>query len=138
MRRSGRCWSRSPRPASHDLLGLDRGPSGTPSGKERLIAPGAREGDLVSRTHAVAVIAGDGIGPEVVREGLRVLERVASVEGFAVRLTRYPFGADHYLETQETLPDPAFDEIRGHDAILLGAIGDPRVQVGYLEFGIIA
>jgi len=92
----------------------------------------------VSRTHAVAVIAGDGIGPEVVRQGLRVLERVASVEGFGVRLTRYPFGAEHYLKTQETLPDPAFDEIRGHDAILLGAIGDPRVQVGYLEFGIIA
>src|SRR5262245_40008114 len=126
MRRSGRCWSRSPRPASHDLLGL-----GTPSGKERLIAPRARGGGLVSRTHAVAVIAGDGIGPEVVREGLRVLERVASVEGFGVRLTRYPFGADHYLKTQEALPDPAFDEIRGHDAILLGAIGDPRVQVGY-------
>ena len=91
-----------------------------------------------SRTHAVAVIDGDGIGPEVVRQGLRVLERVASVEGFDVRLTRYPFGAEHYLKTQETLPDAAFEEIRGHDAILLGAIGDPRVQVGYLEFGIIA
>ena len=93
---------------------------------------------MVSKTHAVAVISGDGIGPEVVREGLRVLERVASVEGFAVRLTRYPFGAEHYLKTREVLPDAAFEEIRGHDAILLGAIGDPRVQVGYLEFGIIA
>ena len=86
----------------------------------------------------MAVIPGDGIGPEVVREGLRVLERVAAVEGFALRLTRYPFGAEHYLETREVLPEPAFEEIRDHDAILLGAIGDPRIQVGLLEFGIIA
>jgi 3-isopropylmalate dehydrogenase len=92
----------------------------------------------VAKTHAVAVIPGDGIGPEVVREGLRVLERVASSEGFSLRLTPFPFGAEHYLKTREVLPDPAFDEIRGHDAILLGAIGDPRIQVGYLEFGIIA
>jgi len=91
----------------------------------------------VPKTHAVAVIPGDGIGPEVVREALRVLERVASVEGFGVRLTRYPFGAEHYLATKEVLPDSAFEEIRGHDAILLGAIGDPRIPVGQLEFGII-
>src|SRR5262249_58668240 len=92
----------------------------------------------LAKTHAVAVIPGDGIGPEVVREGLRVLERVAASEGFAIRLTRYPFGAEHYLATKEVLPDSAFEEIRGHDAILLGAIGDPRIQVGLLEFGIIA
>lgn len=92
----------------------------------------------MSKTHAVAVVPGDGIGPEVVREALRVLERVAAAEGFGVRLTRYPFGADHYLKTKEVLPDAAFEEIRGHDAILLGAIGDPRIPVGQLEFGIIA
>jgi 3-isopropylmalate dehydrogenase len=92
----------------------------------------------VSKTHAVAVIPGDGIGPEVVREGLRVLERVATIEGFGVRLSHFPFGADHYLKRKEVLPDAAFEEIRGHDAILLGAIGDPRIAVGYLEFGIIA
>jgi len=92
----------------------------------------------VTKSHAVAVIPGDGIGPEVVREGLRVLERVAAAEGFGVRVTNYPFGAEHYLRTQEILPDSAFEEIRGHDAILLGAIGDPRIQVGMLEFGIIA
>ena len=86
----------------------------------------------------VAVIPGDGIGPEVVREGLRVLERVAAIDGFKTTLTRYPFGADHYLKSKEILPDSAFEEIRGHDAILLGAIGDPRIQVGLLEFGIIA
>jgi 3-isopropylmalate dehydrogenase len=92
----------------------------------------------MSREHRVAVIPGDGIGPEVVREGLRVLERVAAIEGFAARPTRYPFGAEHYLKTREVFPDAAFGEIREHDAILLGAIGDPRIEVGLLEFGIIA
>jgi 3-isopropylmalate dehydrogenase len=92
----------------------------------------------VSKTHAVAVIPGDGIGPEVVREGLRVLERVAAIEGFRVKTTAYPFGAEHYLKSKEVLPDSAFEEIKGHDAILLGAIGDPRIPVGQLEFGIIA
>jgi len=90
------------------------------------------------KSYTIAVIPGDGIGPEVVREGLRVLERAAAIEGFGVTLTRYPFGADHYLKSKEILPDSAFEEIRGHDAILLGAIGDPRIQVGLLEFGIIA
>jgi 3-isopropylmalate dehydrogenase len=92
----------------------------------------------MAKTYRIAVIPGDGIGPEVVAEGLRVLERVAAIEGFATRATRYPFGADHYLATKEVLPDSAFEEIRGHDAILLGAIGDPRIPVGHLEFGIIA
>jgi 3-isopropylmalate dehydrogenase len=92
----------------------------------------------VSRTHRIAVIPGDGIGPEVVREGLRVLERVAELEGFGLALTRYPFGAEHYLATQEVLPDAAFTEIQGHDAVLLGAIGDPRMPAGFLEFGIVA
>jgi 3-isopropylmalate dehydrogenase len=91
----------------------------------------------VSRTWRIAVIAGDGIGPEVVREGLRVLERVAALDGFGVELTRYPFGAEHYLKTQEIFPDAAFEEVRGHDAVLLGAIGDPRIAPGLLEFGIV-
>jgi 3-isopropylmalate dehydrogenase len=92
----------------------------------------------MSKEHRVAVVAGDGIGPEVVRQGLRVLERVAVMEGFRVRTTNYPFGADHYLETKEIFPDAAFREVKEHDAILLGAIGDPRIEVGLLEFGIIA
>jgi 3-isopropylmalate dehydrogenase len=92
----------------------------------------------VSRQYDIAVIPGDGIGPEVVREGLRVLERVASIEGFGVSLTRFPFGAEHYLKTQEVLPDSAFEEVKGHRAVLLGAIGDPRMAPGFLEFGIVA
>lgn len=92
----------------------------------------------MARHYEIAVIPGDGIGPEVVREGLRVLERVAALEGFTLGLTRYPFGAEHYLKTQEVLPDAAFEEIRGKHAVLLGAIGDPRMAPGFLEFGIVA
>ena len=92
----------------------------------------------MSKEYAIAVIPGDGIGPEVVREGLRVLERVASIEGFEARTTSYPLGAEHYLETKEIFPDRAFAEVKQQRAILLGAIGDPRIEVGLLEFGIIA
>jgi 3-isopropylmalate dehydrogenase len=91
----------------------------------------------MAKSYDIAVIPGDGIGPEVVEQGLRVLERVAAIEGFTAKPTRYPFGAEHYLRTKEVFPDTAFEEIRGQHAILLGAIGDPRIQVGYLEFGII-
>ena len=92
----------------------------------------------MAKTWNIGVIPGDGIGPEVVREGLRVLERVASIEGFAVQRTLYPFGAEHYLKTQEVFPDSAFDEAGRQDALLLGAIGDPRMAPGFLEFGIVA
>src|SRR5438552_12492295 len=91
----------------------------------------------MSRRYRIAVIPGDGIGPEVVREALRVLERVAAIEGFGAAVSRYAFGAEHYLKTREVFPEAAFAEVRGHDAILLGAIGDPRIEVGFLEFGII-
>jgi len=92
----------------------------------------------VSRTYEIAALPGDGIGPEVVREGLRVLERVASIEGFTPNVTHYPFGAEHYLRTKELLPDTAFEDIRRQRAVLLGAIGDPRMAPGFLEFGIVA
>jgi len=92
----------------------------------------------MSKEYTVAVIPGDGIGPEVVVQGLRVLERIAAIEGFRVRTTPYPFGAEHYLKTREIFPDDAFAEVRQHQAILLGAIGDPRIEIGLLEFGIIA
>jgi 3-isopropylmalate dehydrogenase len=92
----------------------------------------------MSRTYEIAVIPGDGIGPEVVRQGLRALERVASIEGFTVKPTHFPFGAEHYLKTQETLSDASFSQVQAHRAILLGAIGDPRMTPGFLEFGIVA
>ncbi|MGH7613459.1 MAG: isocitrate/isopropylmalate dehydrogenase family protein [Gemmatimonadales bacterium] len=78
--------------------------------------------------YRVAVIAGDGIGPEVIDAAIPVLDRAAARHGFALALERLPFSADHYLKTGETLPDRTFTHLRDDvDAILLGAIGDPRV-----------
>lgn len=92
----------------------------------------------MAKTHRIAVIPGDGIGPEVVREGLCVLDRVAELEGFRIERTTFPFGAEHYLQTNEVFPDAAFEQVKQHDAVLLGAIGDPRMTPGFLEFGIVA
>jgi 3-isopropylmalate dehydrogenase len=81
----------------------------------------------------LAVIAGDGIGPEVVAEGLKVLQEVAP----DVEPTHYDLGAMRWQRTGELLPDTVLDELRGHDAILLGAIGDPSVPPGILERGLL-
>ncbi|MER5322180.1 3-isopropylmalate dehydrogenase [Streptosporangium roseum] len=82
-----------------------------------------------SRNIRLAVIPGDGIGVEVVTEALKVLEAV----GTKVETTTYDLGAKRYHKTGETLPDAVLDELRGYDAILLGAIGDPSVPPGILE-----
>ena len=88
----------------------------------------------------LAVIGGDGIGPEVTAEALKVLE-VAAPDGVKVEPTRYDLGAERYLATGEVLPDSVLGEIRGHDAILLGAVGgkpgDPRLPAGILERGLL-
>ncbi len=81
----------------------------------------------------LAVIAGDGIGPEVVAEGLRVLDAVLP----GVETTPYDLGAAAYHRTGEALPDSVLEELRGHDAILLGAVGDPSVPPGVLERGLL-
>ncbi|HEY7115486.1 MAG TPA: 3-isopropylmalate dehydrogenase [Tepidisphaeraceae bacterium] len=75
----------------------------------------------------IAVMPGDGVGKEVVPQGLKVLNCAAKKFGFSYQTTDYPFGAEHYLETGITLPDSALREIAAHDAILFGAVGaDPR------------
>ncbi len=80
------------------------------------------------RRHRVAVIAGDGIGPEVVAAALTVLEAAAGRFGFSLDVDRLPYSADHYLATGETIPDAAVERLRGDvDAIFVGALGDPRV-----------
>lgn len=86
----------------------------------------------------VAVIGGDGIGPEVTAEAMKVLDVAADVFGFRLRKKEFPFGTEHYLATNEIFPDDAFEEVRGMNAIFLGAIGDPRVPVGLIEYGVIA
>ena len=85
----------------------------------------------------IAIIGGDGIGPEVVAEGLKVLTAVTSETGLKVNATEYDLGARRWHATGETLPDSALEEIRGHDAILLGAVGDPGVPSGVLERGLL-
>jgi len=90
------------------------------------------------KTYRIAVIGGDGIGPEVTREGLKVLRRAAELDGFGVEATEFPFGAEHYLKTGTGLPAGWLDEARKFDAVLLGAIGDPRIEVGMLERAIIS
>jgi 3-isopropylmalate dehydrogenase len=83
----------------------------------------------------LAVIGGDGIGPEVTAEALKVLRAAAPDTSFEV--TDYDLGARRWHRTGETLPDAVCEEIRGHDAILLGAIGDPSVPSGVLERGLL-
>jgi 3-isopropylmalate dehydrogenase len=85
----------------------------------------------------IAVIGGDGIGPEVVAEGLKVLSAVSASSAVTVNVTEYDLGARRWLATGETLPDSVLAEIRGHDAILLGAVGDPGVPSGILERGLL-
>ena len=80
------------------------------------------------RLYRIATIPGDGIGPEVVDAALDVLTRVQRRFGFALEVERLPYGAEHYLATGETLPEPVFEHLRNDvQAILLGAVGDPRV-----------
>ncbi len=89
------------------------------------------------KTHQIAVIPGDGVGPEVVAQGVRVLRAAAERFGFGLDLHEYPHGTEHWLAREEILPDEVFERIGAADAILLGAIGDPRAPVGLIERGII-
>jgi len=86
----------------------------------------------------IAVSSGDGIGTEVTDQALRVVAIASEIFGFQTRINRYPFGSEHYLATKEIFPDAAFEEVSAQNAIFLGAIGDPRLPVGMIEYGIIA
>lgn len=90
-----------------------------------------------SKTYRIAVLPGDGTGPEVVREGLKALDVVSAVAGFKTEQVKYDLGGTRYLRTGEILPESALDELRTFDAILLGAIGHPDVKPGILEKGLL-
>ncbi|HEX9695489.1 MAG TPA: 3-isopropylmalate dehydrogenase [Actinomycetota bacterium] len=87
--------------------------------------------------HRIGVVAGDGIGPEVIAEGLRALDATIAPTGSAIERVDLDLGAERYLRTGDVLPDDALKAIRECDAVLLGAVGDPRVPPGVLERGLL-
>ena len=91
----------------------------------------------MSQTYKIAVLGGDGTGPEVVREGIKVLNAAAPLEGFSLAFTEFDWGGDRYLRTGEILPPTAVTDMQQFDAIYLGAIGHPDVKPGILEKGIL-
>ncbi len=91
----------------------------------------------MGKSYNIAVLPGDGTGPEVVREGKKVISAAADKFGFKLNFEEFDFGGDRYLRTGEILPDSAPDQLRKFDSIFLGAIGHPDVKPGILEKGIL-
>jgi len=91
----------------------------------------------MEKTYKIALMPGDGTGPEVLDEGVKVLRAAADKHGFSLELINYDFGGERYKKTGEILPNSALDEFREMDAIYLGAIGHPDVKPGILEKGIL-
>jgi len=91
----------------------------------------------MANSYSIALIGGDGTGPEVLAEGVKVLNAASGEYNFGLNYTSFDFGGERYLRTGETLPDSIFDELRKFDAIYLGAIGHPDVKPGILEKGIL-
>jgi 3-isopropylmalate dehydrogenase len=91
----------------------------------------------MSKEYNISVIAGDGTGPEVVTEGIKVLEKVAQQSDFTLKFSHFNLGGDHYKATGEILHDTTIDMLRKTDAIYLGAIGHPDVKPGILEKGLL-
>jgi len=87
--------------------------------------------------YRIAVLPCDGVGPEVVREGLKVLAAAADKYGVKYETVEYDIGGERYLKTDEIIPDSVMDEMRQMDAIYLGAVGHPDVKPGILEHGIL-
>lgn len=86
----------------------------------------------------VAVIPGDGIGPEIMEQALIVLDKaLAGAAEVKINQTHYDLGASRYHRTGEVLPEPELEALKGHDVILLGAVGDPSVPSGVLERGLL-
>ncbi len=87
--------------------------------------------------YTIGVLPGDGIGPEVTREGLKALTAAAEIDGFEYEAIEYPYSGAHYLKTRELVPDAVIEEWRSLDAVLLGAIGHPDVETGLVERSVI-
>lgn len=91
----------------------------------------------MTKEYHISVIPGDGTGPEVITEGIKILQTVADTFGFSLNFTHYDLGGDHYLATGEILPENILESIAQSHAIYLGAIGHPKVKPGILEKGIL-
>src|SRR5215471_7397293 len=89
------------------------------------------------RSHVVAHLPGDGIGPEVTAVARGLVDQAGRRHGFAMDWRDCPLGAEHYLRTGEVLPDDVLDDLRKADAVLLGAVGSPAVPPGVLERGLL-
>jgi len=89
------------------------------------------------KKYKIAVIPGDGTGPEVIKEALKVLDAVSKKNGFKYEKTMFDYGGERYLKTKKVLTDKEMNDLKKFDAILLGAIGDPRVKPGILEQGLL-
>lgn len=89
------------------------------------------------KQYNIGVIAGDGTGPEVIREGVKVLKAAAKLHGFGLKFTDYDFGGERYLKTGKIIDDAEIAALQKHDAIFLGAIGHPAVKPGILEKGLL-
>jgi len=87
--------------------------------------------------HKIALMPGDGIGPEIVQEGIKVIEAVEDLESFSIDWEFFPHGSDHYLETGKLMPEEDIKELEKNEAIYFGSIGDPRIEPGILEKGIL-
>ncbi|MEK6527468.1 MAG: 3-isopropylmalate dehydrogenase [Nitrospirota bacterium] len=91
----------------------------------------------MSKTYNIAVIPGDGTGPEVIAEGVKVLNALSQKHRFKINLNYFDVGGERYLKTGEVLPESVISELKKHDAVYLGAIGHPDVKPGILEKGIL-
>lgn len=92
---------------------------------------------MVISMYKIALIPGDGIGPEVIREGVKVVEKASELCGFDIKWVEYDYGAERFLKTGKTLDEDDLKELSKYKVIYLGAVGDPRVEPGILEIGIV-
>ena len=89
------------------------------------------------KTYTIPVMAGDGVGPEIIAEGKKVLEAASESYDFNLEWREYPYGAEHYLETGELIPEEALRELSNYKAIYVGSVGDVRIPPGVLERGVL-
>lgn len=102
-----------------------------------LLSLNTRHGEVEMKRYKIPVIPGDGVGPEIIAEGKKVLDTAGDTYGFTIEWLEYPYGAEHYLETGELISEDVLTELSNYRAIYLGSVGDARIPPGVLERGIL-